>query len=259
MASFDTVRTPPWVAPFYDRKSEAVGPSGVLDHHRERAQAINTLTGRISGRVLELGAGAGGTAVATALMGYDVTAVELSTVRAAYAEDLKRASAADTLEVICGDFLDVPLATRFDVVVMWNGFGVGDDEYQRRVLQTSAAEWLAEDGCFVLDVFNPVAWARWAGSSEVDPETGLRQEVEFDVDGSRFIDRWYFDGPEAAPLEQSVRCYSPADLRLLVEGSGLFVERIVHQVSAPVEAVATASGPHGEAWGYRAVLRRSNR
>ena len=245
--------TPSWVGPFYDRKSLAAGPSGVLPHHEERAQAIQRLTGLDAARVLELGAGAGGSAVATAELGHAVTAVELSPVRARFAAELADERGAEGLQVVQGDFMTVGLSTAYDVVVMWNGFGIGDDDFQRAMLRRIHDEWLAPDGWVVLDVFNPAAWCRWAGEDAVDEETGVRQRVDFDVVGSRFLDSWWFDGPDAEPATQSVRCYSPADLRLLVEPTGLAVVTIEQQEDSMSPLV---TGPLGEAWGYRVVLRR---
>ncbi|GAA5109688.1 class I SAM-dependent methyltransferase [Alloalcanivorax gelatiniphagus] len=244
--------TPSWVQGFYDRKSRAAGPSGVLEHHEERAQTLARLAGPARRSVLELGAGAGGSAVATARLGYRVTAAELSSVRAGFARELA-GSAGVELEVVEHDFMTFGFRTRYDVVAMWNGFGVGDDDYQRAVLGRAASVWLAPDGLMILDVFNPAAYARWAGHDDIDEETGCREAVDFDVVSSRFIDSWWFDGPGAAPLSQSVRCYSPADLQLLVEGTGLSVvtsEWGDHREPFP----CSAAGAAGEEWGYRVVL-----
>ncbi|NYE38145.1 SAM-dependent methyltransferase [Nocardioides cavernae] len=245
--------TPGWVRGFYDRKSEVAGPSGVLDHHVERAQAVETLTGRVAGRVLELGAGAGGSAVATARLGYDVTAVELSGVRAGFARDLAREHGVD-LTVVEGDFLTHDLGARFDVVTMWNGFGMGDDAHQRAILEAAGSRWLDEGGHVVLDVYNPAAWIRWAGTDEVDEETGCRNVVDYDVVGARFVDTWWFDGPDGPPMAQTVRCYAPVDLELLARGTGLCVESC-RPAGHPAFTDRMATGPLGEDWGYRAVLR----
>jgi len=244
--------TPSWVRDFYDRKSQAAGPSGLLEHHLERARAVVDLTGASAGRVLELGAGAGGSAVATALLGYDVTAVEVSGVRAAFARELARDNGVP-LAVVEDDFMTRELEGRFDVVCMWNGFGVGDDAYQRAMLERAATTWLDTGGSLVLDVFNPYAWARWAGTDEVDEETGCRTRVDFDAVAARSVDSWWFDGPDAPPLSQSVRCYAPADLRLLALGTGLEV-RACRPVGAHAFDDPLVTGPLGEEWGYRAVL-----
>ncbi|MDT0184978.1 class I SAM-dependent methyltransferase [Microbacterium sp. ARD31] len=245
--------TPSWVREFYDRKSRAAGPSGVLDHHVERAEALVRLGGPGRRTVLELGAGTGGSAVAAARLGLEVTAVELSGVRAGLARDLARDEGVD-LTVVEGDFLEHDIGAGFDLVVMWNGFGVGDDAHQRAILARAASTWLAADGLVVLDVFNPAAWIRWAGHDEVDEETGCHETLDYDVVGSRFLDAWWFDGPDAPPLTQSVRCYSPADLDLLVEGTGLAVTAL--ELGDGPLTDRSAAGPASEAWGYRAVLAR---
>lgn len=233
-------RAPAWVAAFYDRKSQTTGPSGVLDHHRERASTLAALVPE--GRVLELGCGAGGAAAAAAQRGLEVTAVELSPVRAGFARALA-ASHDVAVEVLESDFMTLSLPRHFDAVVMWNGFGVGSDDDQHALLARIATDWLVQGGTCILDVFNPAGWARLAGQEVVDPETGVRQRVEYDVEGARFVDLWFFDGEGSPPLSQSVRCYSPADFRLLAEDLPLSLE---------------VGGWHGDpvdAWGWRAVMR----
>ena len=58
------------------RKSVWFEPSGVLDHHRARAADLERLFGPAPKRVLELGAGAGGTAATMADDGNSVVAVD---------------------------------------------------------------------------------------------------------------------------------------------------------------------------------------
>ena len=44
----------------------------------------------------------------------------------------------------------------------------------------------------------------------------------FDADGSRLLESlWPAAGDESQALTQSLRCYSPADFQLLLEGTGL--------------------------------------
>lgn len=244
---------PDWVGRFYDRKSLAAGPSGVLDHHRERAASISRFGGVARGRVLELGAGAGGSAVASAELGYDVVAVELSAVRAGFARELVTETGVG-VSVVEDDFMAAEIRGRFDAVTCWNGFGVGSDDDQRALLRRVARDWLARGAVMVLDVFNPVGWSRLAGASERDEETGLHQEIDFDPVGCRFLDSWWFDGDDSPPLTQSVRCYSPADLALLVEGTGLAVDGLEVGGEPLDRAARGVSGPLGETWGYRARL-----
>ena len=244
---------PDWVSRFYDRKGDVSGPTGVLEHHRERAAAIERFGGKGAGRVLELGSGAGGSAVATAELGYQVVAVELSPVRAQFARQLLEGREDLSIEVVEADFMTVELPGRFDAVTCWNGFGVGCDADQRRLLRR-VHSWLAADGVVLLDVFNPLGWSRLAGESSTDDETGLRRTVDFDAVGSRFIDTWWFDGESGSPLAQSVRCYSPADLTLMLEGTDLHVVRAEVEGQLLEEIGHGVHGPLGEAWGYRVLL-----
>ena len=61
------------------------------------------------------------------------------------------------------DFYSFEAAERFDVVCYWNGFGIGTDADQRRLLWLIREQWLAAGGRAVIDVANPLVWAGWAG------------------------------------------------------------------------------------------------
>jgi hypothetical protein len=160
------------------------------------------------------------------------------------------------VDVLNGDFMQVELPGRFDAVTYWNGFGVGSDSEQRTLLHRIAEDWLAPDGVAVLDVFNPLAWCREAGTMDVDSETNCRQAVDFDAVTSRMVDTWWFDGEDKPPLSQSQRCYSPADLALLLEGTGLTMVRAEVDGTSLDMVGSGADGPLGKAWGYRVLLGR---
>jgi SAM-dependent methyltransferase len=248
---------PSWVAGFYDRKSEVAGPSGVLAHHRERATAIGRFGGVSKGRVLELGAGSGGAAVATGQLGYSVVAVEISPVRARYARELASEHRCGEVQVLEADFMSAEIDGLFDVVCYWNGFGVGSDADQRGLLARICQTWLTPDGVVILDVFDPYSWVRNAGTRLVDEETSLTQALDFDLVGNRFLDSWWFEGEEQPPLVQSLRCYSLADLNLLLEGTGLHV-RAAEVDGVPLDRLDPRStGPLADTWGYRVALVRA--
>lgn len=180
-----------WVKEFSTRKSEWFGPSGILDHHRARAQKIERLGKSGHKRVLELGAGAGGSAAATADLRHTVVAVEISPLRAAYAREFTMEKRAGSLTILEEDFYKVDLAGKFDVVSYWNGFGIGLDADQRQLLYRIANDWLASDGCLLMDVSAPWQWIRVAGTEECYEENGLGQRNDFDPVGCRFIDQWW--------------------------------------------------------------------
>jgi SAM-dependent methyltransferase len=150
------------------------------------------------------------------MAGHAVTAVEIS-------------DRADFAAGIGGDdFYRVRLDGQFDVVCYWNGFGVGSDAEQRRLLRRIATDWLRPGGVALIDVFNPFVWARWDGDEEhrtPDPDQGYEYELfdrtSFDPVRCTAIDTWWEAGRPDDEISQVLRCYTPADLALLLSGTGL--------------------------------------
>lgn len=226
-----------WVIDYYSKKSEWFGPPGIFREFRERASAIERLCGTGPKRILELGAGGGGTAAAMADLGHSVVALELVPLRVAFAREL--ATGHRNLEVLEADFYTVQLPGRFDVVCYWDSFGIGTDGDQRRLLRRVAREWLAQNGCVLLDVFSPWPWAAKAGRVDrlnrirrlvrgkvrtVDLKPPLRQRYDFDPVGCRFSDELWPVRKRNEAVRQSIRCYTPSDFLLLLEGTGLKVD-----------------------------------
>lgn len=223
-----------WVGDFYSRTGHWWGEAEAGIGPRDLAR-VEVLHGRLGSEprwMLELGCGYGNTAAAFAEAGHTVTAVEL-TDRAEYAAaHVERLGG--RLRIVRGDFYEVAFAGRFDVVAYWNGFGVGSDADQRRLLSRIADEWLAPGGTALVDVFNPLVWARWDGDAEVlraDPARGYRHEltqrIGFDPVSCTAVDTWADAADPGREISQRLRCYSPADLRLLLEGTGLALSGIV--------------------------------
>jgi SAM-dependent methyltransferase len=224
-----------WVADFYSRTGHWWGEAeaGMGPRDLARVEVFQTRFGDGPRRLLELGCGYGNTAAAFADAGHEVTAIEL-TDRADYAAVHVDRRGAERLRVIRGDFYEVAVEGRFDVVAYWNGFGVGSDADQRRLLSRIASEWLGPEGAALIDVFNPLVWAGWDGDVETlrpDPERGyhreLTQRIAFDPVSSTAIDTWTDAADPEREISQRLRCYSPADLRLLLEGTGLVLDAVI--------------------------------
>jgi len=133
---------------------------------------------------------------------------------------------AGSLDFIRGDFTTTVCEEPFDVITYWNGFGIGTDLDQRQLLDRIAG-WLQPDGHLVMDVFNPAQWTLWVGDlshRDAAPELGypysVTEHTDYDPVTARFIDTWHRDDTHAE-ITQSQRCYSPADLALLVEPTRL--------------------------------------
>ncbi|MGN6030282.1 MAG: class I SAM-dependent methyltransferase [Thermomicrobiales bacterium] len=218
-------------------------------------------------RILDLGSSYGTTPFVMAQAGHHVTGVELSE-RITFTDRLDRTALTGDLRFVQADFyaFEPDAGMRFDVVTYWNGFGIGSDADQRRLLRRMAERWLAPEGIVLLDVFNPVRCAQWAGDEEyrdARPEAGypfsVRERTDFDPIGNRFIDTWWeADHPEA-PISQSLRCYSPADLLLLLEGTGLRAAafEVAGEPFSPGEGTgADSAHPLWRHHEYLAVLER---
>ena len=223
-----------WVEAFYSRTGEWWGgaESHVSETDRRRTAVVVERGGAVAS-VLELGCGYGMTARACAAAGLDVTAIDLSD-RILFAA----ATASENPRFIRGDFYLADVGGDFDVVCYWDGFGVGDDGDQRRLLRRIAQDWLAPQGVALIDVFDPAWWAAQAGFEETKParpDEGypytLGHRRDFDVRTCRALDTWWELGSSSERLTQSLRCYSPDDLSELVVGTGLCIDELTATVT----------------------------
>lgn len=216
-----------WVERFYSLKAGWLGESAdIWPYERLRAQTIDRLCGPPPRRILELGAGSGGAAAAAADLGYDITAVELSSVRAGNARRLAGQPRPGSVTVVEGDFYAVDVGQGFDGVVYWDGFGVGTDAEQRRLLQRVATDWLASDGVALIEVFSPWAWAGDAGKERRNEARRVRGRIDFDPLICRFTETVWPDDIESQAVTQTIRCYTPADFIMLLGRTGLRVDRL---------------------------------
>ena len=90
------------------------------------------------------------------------------------------------------------------------------------LLSRIASEWLAPGGSVLLDIFNPLRWARVAGESRIvqtDRGGEFRKSNDFDPVTCRFLDSWQPVGGGEL-LTKSIRCYTPSDFLMLIAGTG---------------------------------------
>jgi hypothetical protein len=192
-----------------------------------------------------------------------VTAVELTSA-IHLAQVINQESWKGSLTALEADFYTVELDGQFDVICYWDGFGLGSDADQRRLLQRIAREWLVPGGSVLIDVFSPARFARHAGEQEIlPPLKGVPGSVEmlhrchFDPVHCRWIDEWKPTTHPEQSLAQTVRCYTPADFVLLLQNTGLALKRIeVDGEAIDLDANdITTSGPLMEAYSYRVLLQ----
>lgn len=225
-----------WVEPFYRLQGEWADlySGNVSQESRDRAALLRQQVPD-GGFLLELGAGGGEAAAAAAIDGWQVTAVELVGRAAANARrlaaDLERAQASGSLSVLEADMYDVELEPgAFDAVSYWDGFGVGSDSDQSRLLRRVRG-WLSPAGVALIDVYNPLHWAGAHGRRFVFDSGGDGASYEsvysYDARGGRMVNRWAPVDGSHPPIEQSLRCYAPADLELVLRDTGLRLVDVV--------------------------------
>jgi len=127
------------------------------------------------------------------------------------------------------DFYTVELDMQFDVITYWDGFGIGSDNDLQRLLKR-CADWLKRDGVMLLDVYTPWYWAQAHGQEMRFGDVSRR--YDFDAEGCRMLDTWWHNNTTDDTVTQSLRCYSPADLQLLLADTGLSFVCIVENGGA---------------------------
>jgi SAM-dependent methyltransferase len=183
--------------------------------------AVRRLAGSGPHRLLELGPGGGGVSAALAASGHTVVAIEIVDEAAERASWWSRKLPAGQMTVIHGDFYDVEPGAPFDAVCYFDGFGIGTDDEQR-VLLRRVRSWLAPNGVFLVDVLTPWYWSAQTGRPYAFG--GLEGRFGFNAEGCRMIAEAWPSGDRSNIVAQTLRCYSPADLVLLLEGTGLVLE-----------------------------------
>ncbi|CAA6828705.1 MAG: Spermidine synthase [uncultured Aureispira sp.] len=209
-----------WVKTFYDAQNEwfAVYLGAVEDSHYERAALMNEMTSAATKRILELGAGGGQTAIALAELGHDVSTVELLEESVLHAQKLSHQMKVE-VAIQQGDFYTIDYQEPFDLICYFDSFGIGEDEDQRRLLKRIET-WLKPDACAIIEVGATWHWAGVANGQKMDLGACFRH-YRFDAENSKLIDSWWRkDDPEAV-VRQYLRCYTPVDFKLLLEGTGL--------------------------------------
>ena len=187
----------------------------------DRVLWMNRLTGMRSVRILELGAGGGQFSVTACQLKHKVTAVEIEPDFVDHTRNLSKHRNPENLTIINADFNNVELEGVFDLICYWDGFGMGSDSEQRLLLK-KISSWLTPDGSVFLEIFTPWFWASQAAGVKFPIGDAMR-EYGFDASNCALTDTWWLKENPLIKTTQQLRCYSPADLSLLLEGSGLTI------------------------------------
>lgn len=224
-----------WIKSFYDAAADWWGTSWYNGENLQgRLRMIQQYGSQDDKRILELGAGPGETAAYLCDQGYAVTAVDISKRNIELLHEIKQKR--PSLQVVEGDFLKVRIDERFPTICMFEAFGMGSDQNQRRLLKRIKKYWLQEDGVLILDVYHPLGSIRAAGTKRildrlenVPGSVAMTEYSYYDGIKNRWIDIWEPINNTESTRIQSIRCYTPADLYLLIDGTGFTVQKLLYK------------------------------
>ena len=139
----------------FDMFTEIIDLTG---YDKQLAEEIIEQVGKPFSTVLELGAGNGLLARTLANYEKNITTVELVPEMVEFAEQFKTPNVTS----LCGSFYEIDIKENFDLILYMDGFGVGTDDDQLRLLKR-IYHWLEEDGIALIDIYQPNYWKKTAG------------------------------------------------------------------------------------------------
>ena len=183
---------------------------------------VDTMLERIGERpnsALELGCGVGLAAINLSKLGVEVTAIDFEpTVHQIALENKAKYEAG--VNFLREDFYQFDAASQFDLVYYLDGFGIGEDADQLKLLE-KIKEWLTPEGQAYIEVYNPNHW-RKADGVTLPLVEDVSHHYRFDEAAHEMIDIWKREGSEVA-YTQRLKCYLPEDFEQLVKRAGFEV------------------------------------
>jgi len=184
---------------------------------------------RKSAKILDVACGAGRHSIELAKRGYRVTGVDLSEP---LLESARRAAAKARAKVtfVHGDMRRLRYSGAFDAAIsMFSSFGYFDDTEEDRLVLAGIAHALKPRGKFLMEMFNRDSLATAVpqqGWRIPDAGTVVLQEDTFDVLRGRYETRQLIiDGKGTREYTGSVRAYTLAELKALLDAEGLHLHR----------------------------------
>ncbi|WP_045770614.1 class I SAM-dependent DNA methyltransferase [Xanthomonas albilineans] len=133
----------------------------VLWNSANTPQCVRTLAALVStGTALELGVGTGRIALPLAASGATVCGIDNSQ---AMLDKLRVKSGAERLRLVCGNFVDVPVAGAFDLIYSVFSFGYLLEQNEQVCCLAAVRERLSDSGVFVIQTAVPQAEMLQAG------------------------------------------------------------------------------------------------
>ncbi|TFB22160.1 class I SAM-dependent methyltransferase [Filobacillus milosensis] len=247
-----------WVKEFYNKQyiwSKENVEGDFKELREDLVDKLETYATPSTKRILELGSGLGQFAVAAAKRGYGVTTIELTEEGVKHAKMLaEKHGVEDQVSIVHGDFYEVEFDKQFDIICYWDGFGIGSDADQQKLLKR-VSKWMKSDALALIDIYTPWYWAKVAGESM--SMGGLARQYDFDSIECKMVDTWWIKGREEDKVTQYLRCYSPADLKLLIGELNLALDHVEPGGAMNYdEQKYHAKVPLHQAMSYMAVLKK---
>lgn len=247
--------TDQWVIPFYKKQFEWLNPNielEMMDDTSSQVDEIEEQIGRPFETMLDIGAGTGIMARALAARGISMITLEIVPELCAYA----RNNSPTTIDIHEGDFYTYEFAKQFDVVSYFDGFEIGTDLEQLKLLKRIKG-WLNSGGCGLIDIYQPNFWRKAAGQKmKID---NAERIYDYDEENHRMLDSWWSPDEPDHVVTQSLRCYTICEISELCENAGLQIVGIFPGGAMDYENwVYLHCVPLSECWSYRIKVRIAN-
>ena len=209
-----------WAKQFYKQqfllsKMEYEGMSH--SYYLDEVEKVSEQFGKPFHKVLEIGAGVGYLANALASQEKDITTIELVDELVAFA---KKNSTAP-VRILCGDFYEIDVPGPFDCILYIDGFGVGEDTDQLRLLKR-IHHWLKDDGYALIDIYEPNYWRHiYKGQMMPVKNSSVARQYDFDENTARLSDTWWHTELDLGKWTQSLKCYTPQQIHALCQQANL--------------------------------------
>ena len=209
-----------WADEFYKMQ---YGSMSAIDasYYETQADEIMEQIGRPIVSLLEQGAWDGSLARAISKRVSRMTTVELVKEMAEAAQKNNPGN----IDIIHGSFYDVQITDKFDAIIYIDGFGVGTDEAQLKLLN-NIEQWLDEDGCALIDIYQPEHWKK-ADGIEMHPDPSnnpaIIRRYSYDFEENIMMDTWWKEGKSEAGQTQYLRCYTTEEIHEMCKQAGLKV------------------------------------
>lgn len=236
MTAIEHAPEPAWYMTFFGEDYLRVHEAYLFPERTERELAGMLALLRAAGApedaaLLDLACGQGRHAIPLAALGYRVTGLDLSPALLRRARAAARASRV-AVRWVRGDMRRIPFTGEFDAAInIFNTFGYLESEAEDLAVLAAVAGALKPGGVFLLETVSRDALLRHFVPAAVDRLADgalVLQEQAFDLQTSRLTARMTLIEPDGARREytQSIRIYTPTELRRLHEAAGLRVEGV---------------------------------